>query len=101
VEGLVRIGGFGSAKQLGTLLALLDEYFMPAGTYDGLYEDLTKNGFGESVLEKIVELNLVEMHSGEFEIAINQVSDQTEVMEWFELTELGRKAFESIKAEAS
>ena len=100
VEGLVRIGGFGSAKELGTLLALLNEYFMPAGTYDGLYEDLANNGFEETDLEKIVGLNLVEMHSGEFETPTSyQFSDGTEVMEWFEVTELGRKALESIEAE--
>lgn len=99
VEGLVRIGGFGNAERLGRLLAVLDQNFMPAGTYDGLYEELAKNGFGETELEKIIELNLVEMHSGEFETSM--VSDETDVMEWFELTELGRKAFESIKAEVT
>ena len=100
VEGLVRIGGFGSAKKLGTLLALLDEYFMPAGTYDGLYEDLAKHGFEETDLEKIVDLNLVEMHSGKFETPTShQFSAGTEVMEWFEVTKLGRKALESIEAE--
>lgn len=101
VEGLVRIGGFGTAKQLGRLLSLLDEYFMPAGTYDGLYEDLAKNGFEETELEKIVELNLVEMHSREFETPMNHLSEGTEVMEWFELTALGRKALESIETEVT
>ncbi len=100
VEGLVRIGGFGSAKQLGRLLALLDEYYMPAGTYDSLYEDLAKHGFEETDLEKIIELNLVEMHSREFETATgHHFADETEVMEWFEVTELGRKALEFVHAE--
>ena len=83
VEGLVRIGEFGSSDHLGALLAPLDEYVMPAGSYEGLYEDLAKNGFEETELEKIIGLNLVEMHSGEFETSTRHLIDRTEVMEWF------------------
>ena len=99
VEGLVRVGGFENAGRLGELLALLDHYTMPAGTYDGLFEGLAMNGFKDEELTRAVELNLIEMHSGEGETSFDSPSE-TEVMEWFELTKLGREALESIKAEA-
>jgi hypothetical protein len=99
VEGLVKIGEFGSAKRLGEILALLDEYFMPEQTYDGLFEDLAEKGFGEAELEMMIELNLVEMHSGEFETRNNQFGDQTEIMEWFQLTDLGKETLKSIEAQ--
>lgn len=96
VDGLVRIGGFESAKRLGILLNLLNDYHMPEFTYDGLYEDLAGSGFGELELEAVFDLNLVEMHSAEFEIPTRQFSNETDTVEWFELTELGQKALESI-----
>jgi hypothetical protein len=102
VEGLLRIGGFKSPEHLGTLLTLLNDYVMPAGTYDGLYEDLVKSGFEETDIEKLVDLDLIEMHSGEFETPTgHQFSSETEAMEWFEVTERGLKALESIEAKAN
>lgn len=99
VPGLVRIGEFGTAERLGRLLTLLNNYHMPESTYDGLFEDLATSGFGEKDLESAFTLNLVEMHSAEFEVPINQLSEETEVVEWFELTDLGRKAFQSLDCE--
>ena len=101
VEGLVKIGGFGSAKRLGELLALLDEYFMPEQTYDGLYENLAEKGFGQVELELVIQLNLVEMHSGEFETPSTHFGERTEIMEWFELTDLGRETLKSIEAQVN
>lgn len=101
VEGLVKVGGFGSIKRLGQLLGLLDEYFMPEQTYDGLYENLAENGFGEAELEMVIQLNLVEMHSGEFETPSTHLGERTEIMEWFELTDLGRETLKSIEARVS
>lgn len=98
VDGLVRIGGFGSAERLGRLLNLLHDYHMPAVTYDGLFEDLAKSGFGEQELEAVFDLNLVEMHSAEFETPIDRFSDGTEIIEWFELTDLGQNGLDSINS---
>jgi len=98
VDGLVRIGEFGNDKRLGVLLTLLDNYHMPESTYDGLYEDLAGSGFGEPELEAAFNLNLVEMHSTEYEVPIDRFSDGTEKIEWFELTELGRTALQSINS---
>jgi hypothetical protein len=55
-------------------------------------------GFGEPELESVFNLNLVEMHSTEYEVPIDRFSDGTERIEWFELTELGRTALQSIKS---
>ena len=74
---------------------------MPESTYDGLFEDLAKSGFGEKDLESVFTLNLIEMHSAVFEMPINQLSEETEVVEWFELTDLGSKAFQSLEGEES
>jgi hypothetical protein len=101
VEGLVKIGEFRSTKRLGDLLTLLDEYFMPEHTYDGLYENLAEEGFGEAELESVIQLNLVEMHSGEFETPDTHFGERTEIMEWFELTDLGRETLKSIVAQAN
>jgi hypothetical protein len=101
VQGLVRIGELGNSERLGRPLKLLDNYHMPESTYDGLYESLAESGFGEAELEAVIELNLVEMHSAEFETPINQLSDETEIVEWFELTELGRETLQSLDGENS
>ncbi len=98
VEGLVRIGGFESAARLAIILNLLDDYHMPELTYDGLFEDLAKSGFGEPELEAVSELNLVEMHSAEFETPIGRFTDGIETIEWFQLTELGQNTLESINS---
>lgn len=99
VEGLVRIGELGSAKRLGTLLAFLDDYYMPESTYDGLFGDLAHKGFGESELGVVIDLNLVELHSAVFETPIDHFSNGSEVMEWLKLTDLGRKALKSIESQ--
>jgi len=99
IEGLVRIGGFENAARLGKLLVFLDQNSMPAGTYDGLFEGLAKNGFNEEALTRAIELNLIEMHSANCEASFGPNSE-TEVREWFELTTLGREALDSIKARA-
>lgn len=96
VEGLVRIGGFGTAKRLGVLLNFLNSYCKPEGSHDGLFEDLGRSGLGEPELQAVFDLKLVEMHSGKFEAPNDQFSDGTDALEWFELTELGQKALESI-----
>lgn len=96
VDGLVRIGGFGSDKRLGVLLTLLDNYHMPETTYDGLNEDLAGSGFGESELKAVFDLNLVEMHSSDYEDPTDRFSDFTETIEWFQLTELGQTALQAI-----
>jgi hypothetical protein len=96
VEGLIRIGEFGTADRLGFLLRMLDHYSMFAGSYEGLYENLAANGFSETELEQAIELDLVEMHSGAVETFAGR--DEMEVMEWFELTERGQEALETIAA---
>lgn len=96
VDGLVQIGGFVSAEQLGNLLNLLNDYHMPELTYDGLFEDLADIGFGETELESVFELNLVEMHSAKYETPVDSFSDGKETVEWFQLTELGKNALASI-----
>lgn len=98
VYGLVRIGEFGSAERLAMLLNLLNNYHMPELTYDGLFEDLAKSGFGEPELEAVSDLNLVEMHSAEFETPIDRFSGGIEIIEWFQLTELGQNTLESISS---
>jgi len=99
VPGLVRIGGFGTAERLGCLLTLLNDYHMPEETYDGLFEDLAKNGFDEKELNSVFMLDLVVMHSTVFEMPFNQSNEDTEVIEWFELTDLGRMALQSLEGE--
>lgn len=96
VDGLVRVGGFGSVERLGILLNLLDGYHMLELTYDGLFESLAGSGFGELELEAVFKLDLIEMHSAKYETPISQFRDGTEIIEWFDLTELGKKALEAI-----
>lgn len=96
VDGLVRVGGFESIERLGVLLNLLDGYHMPDLTYDGMFEELAGNGFGEPELEAVFKLDLIEMHSAKYETPICQFSYGTEIIEWFELTELGKKALGAI-----
>lgn len=98
VDGLIRIGGFANAERLGRLLSLLDNYHMPELTYDGLFEDLAKRGFGEPELEAVIDLNLVEMHSAEYEAPVDNFSDGTEIIEWLQLTELGQNTLEAINS---
>ena len=98
VDGLVRIGGFGSAEQLGMLLKFVDQYHMPELTYDGLFEDLAENGFSDSEFEAVFDLDLVQMHSSEFQVPGDRHGDSAEVIEWIELTELGKKTVESINS---
>lgn len=74
---------------------------MPGQTYDGLYEDLAEKGFGEAELELVIQLNLVEMHSDEFETTSTHFGERTEIMEWFKLTDLGREALKSIEAQVN
>lgn len=97
VDGLVQIGGFGNSERLGSILKLLNDYHMLEDTYDGLYEDLAKNGFGESELESVFTLNLIEMHSEIFETPNNSFISGSETVEWLKLTELGSKTLESIE----
>jgi hypothetical protein len=96
VDGLVRIGEFGSDKRLGVLLNLLNNYYMPESNYDGLYEDLASSGFGESELEAVFDLNLVVMHSTIYEDPLDRFSDGSETIEWFELTKPGQTALQAI-----
>ena len=97
IDGLVRVGDFGDAERLRTLLTLLDDYHMLESTYDGLFEDLAQNGFDESYLEQAFRLNLVEMHSSQCEApAAHFSSDGVDTIEWFQLTDLGRNALEAI-----
>jgi len=96
VDGLVRIGGFGTAERLGALLNLLDDYWMPESTYDGLYDDLAETGFWEPELEAVFRLNLVEMHSAEYETPEGGFWDSVEIIEWIKLTDLGRKTLDSL-----
>lgn len=96
VDGLVRIGEFGSVNRLGALLTLLNNYNMPESTYDGLYEDLANSGFGESELESVFDLNLVVMHSSVHEAPNDCFGDGSATIEWFELTELGQTALQAI-----
>ena len=98
IEGIVRIGEFGTIERLGRLLTILDGCHMPEGTYDGLFEDLAYGGFGEKELEAVFELGLIEMHSANVEPTFNNLYD-IEFVEWFELTDLGREVIQSLKGE--
>jgi hypothetical protein len=71
---------------------------MPEDTYDGLFEDLAENGFTENDLNSVFMLDLVVMHSTEIEMPLNPTE---EVLDWFELTDLGREALKSIEAQES
>lgn len=97
IDGVVRAGGFESAGRLRRLLTLLHDYVMPESVYDGLFEDLAQNGFGDSDLEQAFELKLVEMHSSQCEFEADEFWDGVERIEWFQLTDLGRKALEAIE----
>ena len=99
IDGLVKVGGFDSPERLSKLLTLLDGYHMPKLTYDGLFEELASVGFGDSALEAAIELNLVEMHSAEYESphCTDDLYQDIGLLEWFQLTELGRKALEAAK----
>ncbi len=98
VEGLVRIGEFGTIERLGRLLTILDGNHMPEGTYDGLFEDLARGGFDEKELEAAFVLDLIEMHSANVETTFDNSYD-VEFIEWFELTDLGREVLQSLKGE--
>jgi hypothetical protein len=98
IDGLVRVGGFGSAERLCRLLTLLDDYHIPESTYDGLFEDMARNGLDESSLEAAFRLNLVEMHSAKFEAHADEFWGDTELVEWFELT-FGRDALDALAVE--
>lgn len=99
LEALVRVGGFDSPERLSKLLHLLNNYHMPVQTYDGLFERLARNGFGESELHAAMDLNLVVMHSGEHEIPCSWrgTLGETEIVEWFELTDLGREVLKTAE----
>jgi hypothetical protein len=101
VEALVRVGGFGSAERLSRLLHLLNGYHMVEETYDGLFEDLVYNDFGELELHAAMSLKLVKMHLGECENprSLEGMVRETEfvVVEWFELSDLGREALEATE----
>lgn len=98
VAGLVRVGGFETVERLGRILTLLNDYHMHEDTYDGLFEDLAENGFTENDLNSVFMLDLVVMHSTEIEMPLDPTE---EVLDWFELTDLGREALKSIEAQES
>ena len=100
IEGLVRVGRFKSEETLRKLLTLLEGHHMPEGTYDGLFEEIAKNGLDESMLEPALKLGLVEMHSAQLEQPVDP-SWHGEMIEWFELTDLGRSALGAIAAKAT
>ncbi len=94
VAGLVRVGGFETVERLERILTLLSDYHMPEETYDGLFWDLTKNGFSKNDLDSVFKLDLVVMHSAMIEMPTDQTMED---IEWFELTILGREALKSIR----
>jgi hypothetical protein len=96
INGIVRIGDFGSDKKLHTLLSLLDGYSMPESTYDGLFEMLAINGYEDESLEQAIRLGLLEMHSGQAEMPISSRYQEYENYEWFKLTQLGKEIMQNM-----
>jgi uncharacterized protein (TIGR02391 family) len=94
IEGLTRVIQCENPKRLLELLLLLDGYWMPELTYDGLFEELYKNGFSDEQFQLVFELGLVFMNG--FQTHDPMFEELTE-MERLELTELGGQVVEQIK----
>ncbi len=95
IEGIVRLVNCGTSQRLLELLRLLDGYWMPELTYDGLFEDLYKSGFNDDHLESIIEIGLIEMSKFTGEDPWNE---KPETMERFNLTELGRQVLKNMSS---
>jgi len=91
IEGLVRIMDCGSPQKLVKLLELLDEYWMPELTYDGLFEMLYKNGFSDEQFQSTIEIGLIVM--SDF-LAQDPLFEELDKMERLDLTELGHQVVE-------
>jgi len=94
IEGLTRIMDCGSPQMLLKLLELLDGYWMPALTYDGLFEMLYNNGFSDEQFQSTIEISLIVM--SDFTVRDPQF-DGLEEMERLDLTELGHQVVELVR----
>lgn len=92
IEGIVRVVNCSTPQRLVELLRLLDGYWMPKLTYDGLFENLYESGFDDDHLESIIEIGLIEMNKF---VGKDLGNNEPETMERFELTELGHQVIES------
>jgi uncharacterized protein (TIGR02391 family) len=87
---LVDAGVFSDGASVQKLLALLDGYMMPELTYDGLYEDLAKNGYSDEQMQALMEIGLLYLGSKTVEIPpeLQNVWESDE-FECIELTIIG------------
>ena len=70
---------------------------MGDGVYDGLFETLTYQGYGDEALMHLSDLGLIYMQTEYIDIPPNQFEFDDGICEFIYLTDLGKKVLNATK----
>ncbi len=99
-EELVEIKLFPSDIKIAELLQFMDGYTIPDETYDGFFEALAWGGFSEEQYISTFDYGLVEYTEEQYspsEWERKRDPYPTEIIGWFELTDLGKSILREIE----
>jgi uncharacterized protein (TIGR02391 family) len=98
IDGLIKSGVFPSEKNIIELINLMDGKSMEDECYDGMFEQLTDNGFSDKQLYSLMDIGLLEFCSGAYvpsELDKNDPNPPSTI-DWFEATKLGKEIVSSF-----
>ncbi|HEC35592.1 MAG TPA: TIGR02391 family protein [Anaerolineae bacterium] len=103
LPGLIKAGIFPDEKSVLELLNILQGWVLPDDVADGLYEHLMTNGFTDTQVHAVIDVDLIEYISEDYYIPIELIHERDTLpstLGRFELTELGKKVVASLEKKA-
>jgi uncharacterized protein (TIGR02391 family) len=98
LDGLVKNGVFPSKNNIIELIKLMDGKSMVDESYDGMFEQLTDNGYSDKQLYSLMDIGLLEYFSEPYVTSELDKNDPYPpiTIEWFEATKLGKEIVSSF-----
>lgn len=98
VKGVIAMYGFEKRERLSELLEFLSNQTFPWETFDGMFEELAKEGFSDEQYDIVCELDLVEYKSKRMNHSMSDDDSDWDDFGWLELTDLGEEVLRELKA---
>jgi len=104
LSGFIKAGIFSDEGRVLKLLNTLQGWVLPDDVADGLYEHLIMNGFTDTQVQAVIEVDLIEYISEDYYTPVELINEQdtlSSTLGRFELTELGKKVVASLREKVS
>jgi len=103
LSGLIKIGIFPDEESVLELLNTLQGWVLPDDATDGLYEHLMTNGFTDTHVHTVIDVDLIQYISEDYYVPIKLIHESDTLpstLGRFVLTELGKKVMVSLEKKA-